>query len=151
MTGPSFRFRLERVQAVRERRETLAKQELASAISRLRASREDLRSAGERLEGARGEQRRTAGEGPIGAEELRARQAFLERTEAQMREQEAATHQREQEVAAREGDLVSAAGEHEMLKRLKERRRGEHEREQARIESGLIDEMASVRFRGRTA
>lgn len=151
MTGPSFRFRLERVRAVRERRETLAKQELADAITRLLATREELHSAGARLEDARGHQRRAAAEGPIGAEELRARQAFLERSEAQMREHESELRRHEQAVTEREGELTAAAGEHEMLKRLKERRRGEHEREQARIESGLIDEMASARFRGRTA
>ena len=34
MSGHAFRFRLERVRAVRERSEKLAKQELAKAISR---------------------------------------------------------------------------------------------------------------------
>ena len=35
----------------------------------------------------------------------------------------------EAEVAERNATLITAAGEHEMLKRLRERRRGEHERE----------------------
>ncbi len=49
----------------------------------------------------------------------------------------------EAEVADRGEKLVVAATEHEMLNRLRERRRSEHELEAARHESKLIDEMAA--------
>src|SRR6201992_3848277 len=78
VSGPSFRFRLERVRAVRERKEKLAQQELARSISKLSDTREELRSAEAVLERAREEQR-TAAAGTLGAAELQSRQAFLER------------------------------------------------------------------------
>ena len=43
-------------------------------------------------------------------------------------------------------ELTAAASEHEMLKRLKERHRSEHEREAARREGNMLDEIAAVRF-----
>ena len=44
MTGHAFRFRLERVRAVRERAEKLAKQDLAEAISRRSSTEQELRA-----------------------------------------------------------------------------------------------------------
>jgi flagellar export protein FliJ len=132
---------------VRERTETLAKQELAGAISRLSTSQDSLRDADAHLEHALGEQRSaTAGAATVSAEELRDRQAFLERAEAQRRVHATELSLREAEVAERDAELTSAAGEHEMLKRLKERHRGEHASEQARREQGALDEIATIRF-----
>lgn len=149
-TGPSFRFRLERVRAVRERSETMAKQELAKAVSRLSSTQADLRAAEADLEHARFEQRNAAAEtGAVASGELLARQAFLERVEAKRRVQELELARREDEVADRDAKLTSASSEHEMLNRLRERHRGEHEREAARRERNNLDEIASVRF-GRT-
>jgi len=147
VTGPAFRFRLERVRAVRERRETLAKQELAGAISRLSSTQESLRDADAHVEHALGQQRSAAAEAATAsAEELRNRQAFLERAETQREAHAAELALREAEVEARDAELTSAATEHEMLKRLKERQRGEHASEQARQEQGALDEIATVRF-----
>ena len=53
----TFRFRLERVRALRERREDLARQELAKAVTRLAGSRERLQAVDEQLERVRAEQR----------------------------------------------------------------------------------------------
>jgi flagellar export protein FliJ len=75
--------------------------------------------------------------------ELQAHQAFLERVEAQRGTHARELGVREAEVAARDAQLTTAAGEHEMLKRLRERRRGEHERELARIEGNTLDEIAA--------
>lgn len=149
MTGPSFRFRLERVRAVRERKETLAQQELARSISRLGDTRERLRDAEQELERARAEQRVAASSGrsTMGAAELQSRQAFLERVEQLAGERARDVIQVEADVADRSAELVVAAGEHEMLKRLRARRRSEHERESARRESKILDEMASSRAR----
>ena len=55
--------------------------------------------------------------------------------------------QREAEVAERDAELATAASEHEMLNRLRERYRGEHDREQARVERNTLDEIAVTRFR----
>jgi flagellar export protein FliJ len=149
VSGPSFRFRLERVRAVRERKEKLAQQELARSISRLSGTREELRSAEEVLERAQEEQR-SAAAGPVGAAELQSRQAFLERIEARRTLSAMDVTRGEAEVADRNAALVVAAGEHEMLNRLRDRRRGEHERESMRHENKVLDEMAA-RARGSAA
>jgi len=147
VTGPSFRFRLERVRAVRERKEKLAKQELAKAVSRRSSTEAELRSSELELELAHREQRTAAAQPrTIGGEQLLARQAFLERIEAQRGQRAVELRQREVEVASRGAELTAAATEHEMLNRLRERRRGEHDREAARRERSVLDEIAAVRF-----
>ena len=148
MSGPSFRFRLERVRALRERRETVAKQDLAGAISRMTATEQDLSRAEQTLEHARAQQRELASPlANVPAGDLLARQAFLERVEGLRRARVNELSQREAEVAQRGAELTVAAGEHEMLVRLKERRRGEHNREADRREQGVLDEIATVRYR----
>jgi len=146
VTGSAFRFRLERVRAVRERKEKLAQRELANAISRHSSSVTELRSADARLEHAREQQRSVAEETAVSATDLLARQTFLERVEAQRRLRAGELEQRETELAQRDAELASAASEHEMLIRLRERHRGEHEREAARVEQGALDEIAVTRF-----
>jgi flagellar export protein FliJ len=146
VTGPSFRFRLERVRAVRERKEMLAQQELAKSLTRMSGTQAQLRSTEADLEQAQAEQRTMASEpGIVDAGELQARQAFLERVEARRSRQAIDLTQSEAEVADRNAQLVTAAGEHEMLNRLRDRRRGEHDRETARTENKLLDEMAGAR------
>jgi flagellar export protein FliJ len=146
VTGSAFRFRLERVRAVRERKEKLAQRELANAISRHSSSVTELRTADARLEHAREQQRSVAEETAVSATDLLARQTFLERVEAQRRIRARELEQRETEVAQRDAELATAASEHEMLIRLRERHRGEHEREVARLEQGALDEIAATRF-----
>ncbi|HEX3517453.1 MAG TPA: flagellar export protein FliJ [Solirubrobacteraceae bacterium] len=146
MTGPSFRFRLERVRAVRERKEKLAQQELARAISARSLTEAELQSAELRIERAHGEQRAVAsGPTTMSSGELLARQTFLERVEAQRTVTELELRQREREVDDRGAELTLAAGEHEMLNRLRDRHRGEHDRDMARRELGVLDEIATMR------
>jgi flagellar export protein FliJ len=148
VTGSAFRFRLERVRAVRERKEKLAQRELADAISRRSSSAADVREADASLEHARAEQRTIAAEcEAVSATDLLARQVFIERVEAQRRVRVSELERREAEVAERDAELATAASEHEMLNRLAERRRGEHNREVARREVGVLDEIAATRFR----
>jgi flagellar export protein FliJ len=148
VNGPVFRFRLERVRAVRERRELEARQELAQAISRRAGTEDDLRVADEQLERAQVGHRTLA----VGANstrdstELLASQAFLERMESQRGIHAEELRRRKEEVADRDARLATAAGEHEMLKRLKERQRGEHDRQEATREQGALDEIAASRF-----
>src|SRR5271155_232331 len=85
VTGPAFRFRLERVRAVRERKEKLAQRELADAILRRSSTVAELRSADASVEHARAQQR-SVGEGvAVSATDLLAHQVFLERTEEHAR------------------------------------------------------------------
>ncbi|HUB73336.1 MAG TPA: flagellar export protein FliJ [Solirubrobacteraceae bacterium] len=150
--SPSFRFRLERVRAVRERKEKLAQRELADALSRRSTSVAELRSADAEVEHARAEQRTAVAEaGAVSATELMAHQAFLERTEMQRRERADELARHDDEVAERDAELAVAAGEHEMLNRLRERRRREHDREVARRELNVLDEITASRFRGSSA
>ncbi|HWJ50889.1 MAG TPA: flagellar export protein FliJ [Solirubrobacteraceae bacterium] len=147
MTGSAFRFRLERVRAVRERTEKLAKQDLAQAISRRASTEEELRATEANIAQAHVEQRSVAAEpGTISAGELQVRQSFLERIEAQRNGHARDLAQREAEVAESDAKLTAAASEHEMLNRLRERHRGEHDREAARVERNSLDEIASSRF-----
>jgi flagellar export protein FliJ len=148
VAGSAFRFRLERVRAVRERKEKLAQGELAAALSRRSSSVAELRSADANIEHALEEQRSVATEHEaVSATDLLARQAFLERVESQRGLRARELEQRELEVAERDAELAQAASEHEMLVRLRERHRGEHDREAARREQGVLDEIASTRFR----
>jgi flagellar FliJ protein len=150
-TAPSFRFRLERVRALRQRKELLAREELALAISERAGSEDRLRCVEEHLEQAFTHQRLATGDGAgartVSAAELLARQAFVENIEAQrtmgMRELE----RHEADVAYRDTQLGCAAREHEILERLKDRQRAEHEREAGRRESEQLDEIALNRFR----
>jgi flagellar export protein FliJ len=150
VTGPSFRFRLERVRALRERKEKLAQQELARSLTRLGDTREQLRSTEAQLERAREEQR-NAGTATVGAAELQSRQAFLERVEQRRSQRAQEVRRDETDVAERNAQLLVAAGEHEMLERLRARRLREHERESQRREGKALDEMATVRARGSAA
>jgi flagellar FliJ protein len=147
VTGHAFRFRLERVRAVRERTEQLAKQELAKAISRRSSAEAELRTVDASIEQAHSEQRNAAASSPSrSATELLAHQAFLERIEAQRAQHAHELSQREVEVHDRDAELATAASEHEMLNRLKSRRQSEHVRELARQEQGALDEIAISRF-----
>jgi flagellar export protein FliJ len=150
--GTSFRFRLERVRVVRERKEKLAQRELADALSRRSSTVAELRTADADLEHARAEQRTAATRSSaVSAAELLAGQAFLERVEAQRRIRACELEQREADVAERDAELATAASEHEMLNRLRERHRGEHDSEIARRERNTLDEIAVTRFRRSTA
>lgn len=147
VNGPIFRFRLERVRVLRERKEQQAQQELAQAISSRTNTAAELRAAEAHLEQAHSDHRARAVEvQTLNADELVARQAFLERIEAQRGAHAQELEQREAVVAERDAKLTLAAGEHEMLKRLSERHRGEHERAAASREQGALDEMTAARF-----
>jgi flagellar FliJ protein len=150
-TAPSFRFRLERVRALRQRTESLARQELARAISQLTGSQDRLRAVEEHLERAHTHQRLAAGvagsASTVSAAELLARQAFVEHVEAQRAMGVRELERHEADVADCGAQLGRAAREHEILQRLKERQRSEHERAATRRESEQLDEIALVRFR----
>ncbi len=147
MDVPGFQFKLERVRAVRERAEQLAKQDLAQAISRRSDTEADLQVAEALLEQAHDQQRAGASIAEsIDPSELVAHQAYVERIETQRTNHAQDLQQRKTEVAARDAQLTKAAAEREMLERLRERRRAEHEQETARREQGALDEVAATSF-----
>ena len=142
----AFRFPLERLRALRERGEDLAKQELAGALTRRTSCAERLRAVGEEIAGAFAAQREAAA-APLRPQDLLARQAYLERVE-QAREASALDLDRhDAEVAARRDALREAARQRQALERLKERRRADHARETARAEHVTLDEIALVQHR----
>jgi flagellar FliJ protein len=144
-----FKFRLERVRALRERAEERASQELATSVAHHQRGEEELRAAAERVAQARDGRRATA---QASGADLLAMQAYIERT--QRAEQAAALDlgRREAEVDARRDALVHAAREHRALTRLEQRRREEHAQQAARADSAVMDELAlSVHRRGAAA
>ncbi len=146
MSGSSFRFRLERVRALREHGEDLAKQELAGALTRRVECEEQLQDAEECLDRARSAQRETGADG-TSAIDLVARQAYLERIERARDATARDLDLHEAEVATRRDLLAEAARAREALERLKERRRADHELEAARQDGRELDEVALNVFR----
>jgi flagellar FliJ protein len=145
-----FTFRLERVRALRERGEDLAKQELAGALSRRLSCEERLRETGTELDLARDRQRDLA-EVAASAHDLIARQRYLERVERNRVQGQQELVQSDAEVAARRATLVEAARDRQALERLKERRRSDHARELKRIEGAEMDEIALTLHRRRAS
>jgi len=150
MNGSSFRFRLERVRALRERREDAAKQELAGAMMRHRRCEDEVQAAAARLAGARAAQV-DATRVTSSATEMLARQAYLERAERAHQATRQDLQRHELELAQRRETLTQAARERQALERLKEHRRADHEREAARQEGLVLDEIAINGFRRRAA
>ena len=147
-TGPSFRFRLERIRVLRQRKEELAKRELASSMTRLLCSEDRVRAVDANLERAHADQRVAAGELTVlSAAELAARQAFVERVEGQRSVGVRELKRSEAEVADRGAALGRAARDMKMLDRLKQRHRAAHDLQSARRESNALDEMALDAFR----
>jgi flagellar FliJ protein len=152
MSNSDFRFRLERVRALRERKEEIAKQQLAHALGRLLESEERLREVEDQLAEAHEGQRGAAGStDSLSAQDLIARQAFVERVEQQRSQGAHEVKRVEHDVANRGAALTDAAQEHQMLERLKERHRAAHLREAARREGEMLDEIALDRFRRNVA
>lgn len=133
---------------MRERREDLAREELAKAVSRLNGSQSRLEAVDARLERVLADQRvATSTASTVDAEELRARQAFVERIETQRVSEALELRRCEADVVERDSELGEAAREHRMLERLKERQHAEHDREAVRREGIVLDEIAIDRFR----
>lgn len=147
MSDAGFRFRLERIRALRERKEEIAKQELAQAMGRLCDSERRLREVKEQLARAHARQRGAAAERVISGRDLIAGQEFVESVERQHRHGVRDVRRSQGEVSQRDAALNLAAQEHQMLQRLKERDRVDHVREVARREGEALDEVALDRFR----
>lgn len=150
MAAPSFRFRLERVRALRERAEDEAKQAFAGAMVQRLRSVQEMEDAAKRVEQARRAQL-GAHTAPMNATELIAGQAYLERSERAHRVSQDDLSRHDQSLAQRRGELTEAARDRQALERLKEHRRVEFQREQDRVEASELDEIAINGFRRRAA
>jgi flagellar export protein FliJ len=150
MPGPSFRFRLERVRALRERSEDVAKQALAAAMMARLRSEQEVQAAAERIAAARDAQL-DAASAPTSAANLMARQAYLERSERAHRATQEVLGRYELALEQRRRELTHAARERQALERLKEHRRADHKREQLRLEGIELDEIAIQGFHRRAA
>jgi len=148
MNGPSYRFRLERVRALRERREDQAKLELVSAMQQQEYCRQELTAAETRIADARRSQLESA---TSSASELLARQAYLERTESAHRSTLDDLERHDAQVAQRRDALTQAAQARRALERLKEKGLAAHRRELERIERFQLDEIAINGYRRGTA
>jgi flagellar FliJ protein len=150
MNGASFRFRLERVRALRERREDAAKEELAGAMLRHRRCEDEVQAAAARIASAHAAQV-DATRLTISATDLLARQAYLERAERAHNATRQDLRRHELELSQRREALTEAARDRQALERLKEHRRADHEREAARQEGLVLDEIAINGFRRKAA
>jgi flagellar FliJ protein len=150
VSGPSFRFSLERVRALRERAEDAAREALAGAIQDHQQVQVAVQAAAQAVLEARDAQLQAA-DAPVAAGELLARQAYLEHSERNHRATLDAAGQSEVRVAEHRYTLTEAARDRQALERLKDHRRSDFEREQARLESIALDEVALNNFRRREA
>ena len=137
-----FRFRLERVRAIKERIEDQAKEELASSLAARHKAEEALQAAAERVDDARSAHRHKLAAGRASPRELMALQAYSERVERVRRAAALDLDRCRQEVEARRTALEAAVRERQVLERLKDRQRAHHVLESARLEGAAVDEMA---------
>jgi flagellar protein FliJ len=145
---PSFVFRLERVRSLRERAEERAAEDLAHEL-RLRLRGEAmLREAAEAASAAT-QTGRDAVMSRSSGRDLIAAQAYIERAERTKREAALDLDRQEAEVAARRDALQAAARDRQVMDKLKQRQRADHDATWARKAQGALDEVAlSVHRRG---
>jgi flagellar protein FliJ len=148
MGGSSYRFRLERVRALRERREDEAKLELAAAMRQQQAAEQELTAARHQIVSARQAQQLT---GTSNAADLIARQAYLERVESAHRSGLEDLRKHNEAVDGRRVALTEAAQERQALERLKAKGLAAHQREEERVANVALDEIATNGYRRRAA
>ena len=141
-----FQFRLERVRALRERAEDEAREELAASLAIRIRGEAMLRAATEVVQGAHDARRQTAA-GEMSGADLRALEAYAERTQRERESAELELDRRSAEVDARRAALAVRSQERQVLERLKDRRAADHRRETDRREGALLDEMALLGHR----
>lgn len=136
-----FNFRLERVRALRESREELAKEALAASLS-IRLRGEAMLAQASAIHSEAKAARRQSAQAPaVNGAELAATQAYLERVERARQAAELELGRNQAEVDARRTALRAAAQERQVLERLKERKRCDHQRELERHDAKALDEV----------
>src|SRR5919198_4030070 len=128
---PSFVFRLERIRSLRERAEERAREDLAHEL-RLRLRGEAMLLEATQAASAATQTGRDAVLSRSTGMDLIAAQAYIERAERTRREAALDLDRQDAEVAARRTALQAAARERQVMDKLKDRQRADHEREWAR-------------------
>jgi flagellar protein FliJ len=142
-----FRFGLERVRELRAHDEDRAREEFAASLSRRMRDAAQLAAAADLVEQARAWCRGAAS--GLTGQDLISNQLWLERVERDRRQAELEVARRDVEVEARRQTLGTAKARREVLERLKERHRAEHEQAGARRAGAALDEMALAIHRRR--
>jgi flagellar FliJ protein len=144
-----FRFGLERVRELREHDEDRAREEFAASLNRRERDAAALAAADELVRRARA--MRAAGAAPLSGPDLIARHLWVERLEADRRAAELEVTRRDAEIESRRLALGAAQQRREVIERLKDRHRAEHERADALRAAAALDEMALAMHRRREA
>jgi flagellar FliJ protein len=148
---PSFVFRLERVKSLRERAEERAREDLAHEL-RLRLRGEAMLLEATDAASAATQTGRDAVTARSSGMDLIAAQAYIERAERTKREAALDLDRQQAEVEARRVALQAAARDRQVLDKLEERKRAEHNATWARKAQGALDEIAlGVHRRGAAA
>jgi flagellar export protein FliJ len=145
MNGPSYRFRLERVRALRERHEEQVKQEFAVALQARQHREDEVARTRARIDSARRAQLDAS------PDDLRAHQSYVERLEHVLQLEIEELVRCEVELSERRVALTKASQDLEALERLKEKGREDHNREAARVEQIILDEIAGNGYWRRAA
>jgi flagellar protein FliJ len=101
-----------------------------------------LRAATDELDSAREKRVETLTGGVATGDDLVAAQAYLEQAQRTREARALELDRRDTEVAARRDALTEAARDRQVLERLKERRREDHNRESERRAGDALDELA---------
>lgn len=151
METPSFTFRLERVRSLRERAEARAREDLAHEL-RLRLRGEAMLREATSAASAATEAGRDTVQSRATGMDLIAAQAYIERAERDRREAALDLDRQEAEVAARRVALQAASRDRQVMDKLEERQRADHNAHWARVAQGNLDEIAlAVHRRGAAA
>jgi flagellar protein FliJ len=139
---PSFTFRLERVRSLRARAEDQARENLANELQLRLRGESLLMRATETVSTARDTGLDTVTRAGTSGTDLIAAQAWMERAEQKRREAAHDLDRQDAQVDARRAALTDAMRDREVIDRLKERRRADHDREMARRAQIELDEIA---------
>ena len=140
-----FSFRLESVRRLREHAETQAKERLAAELAASEARARDLRQAEDALQAAVSADAFAAG--PVRAEDLASREAFLERRRKEREEAARLRQVQEERVAAEARSLEEAARERAVIERLKHRQLAGYAQEERRGRERDLLEGTLLRYR----
>lgn len=145
----AFKFRLQTVLEMREREEEVAARELAEAMRILEAEKTKLHELRMLEADALAEYHRMQGEGRLDLQAIQWFQAYSMRLASSIREQaqvvEAADHEAEKRRAA----LMQAAQAKQVLQKLKEQAKADHQKAMDAEEAKQLDEIATQRYQRR--
>ncbi|MGD9570747.1 MAG: flagellar export protein FliJ [Thermoleophilia bacterium] len=139
-----FRFRLEQVLDHRARREDLARQELAQAMSAVAAQQARAVAAEEAVQTGL-ERLRALMDGPAELDRLRAGHEELAFARQRAAHERGMVGRLEVVADERRADLVKASQDREALTQLRARHEERHRLEELRIEAVAMDELAMRR------